>query len=408
MQASLGSAKDRLVATGSALRGGGRGWVLLVVAAGWLTVLGGRYLFPEILPAIREFFDVSNATAGLAITVVWGSYALMQFPAGMLTDHFGERTLLATSLVVSAGAVGAVALAPTFALFVVGCALFGFGTGLYGPARGIVLSETFGDHDGAAIGATLAAGSIGSASIPFVANALVGPLGWQTTVTLLVVPFLVVAGGVWWAVPRRTPPTNSDGRRSVGAVVAALRSAVTRRSIVAVSATTLMLFVLQGLTSFLPSYLVGVKDLSGAAAAGLFALFFLSGAVFQSLAGNAVDRYGHRTVGLAIAICSVLPLLALPFVDGLVPLSVLVVVLGVRLAINPVNNAYIIAAVPNAVQGTAWGFFRTVFFVLAATGSTVVGLFFDADLQGVAFVGLAVITALAAGCYAYLPSLESV
>jgi predicted MFS family arabinose efflux permease len=404
MQSSFESLRNRLVRTERVLRGDGRGWTLALVAAGWLAILGGRYLFPAILPQVKTFFDISNATAGLAITVVWAGYAVMQFPAGMLADRFGERALLGASLVGSAGAVAAVSLAPTFWLFVLGCALFGLGTGLYGPARGTVLSKTFGEHDGAAIGLTLAAGSIGSAALPFAASALADPLGWQTTVALLAIPFLAVAVGIRWRVPKRTPTGGTDGRRSAREMLGALETAVSRPTVIAASANTLMLFTLQGLTAFLPTYFIAAKGLSPTSAAGLFALFFLSGAVFQSIGGNAADRYGNRAVLLATAGFGILPLLALPFVEGIVPVGVLTVLLGSRLTTNPVNNAYIIAVIPDAVQGTAWGFFRSGFFLLAATGSTVVGLFFDAGLADESLVVLAALTALAAVCYVFLPT----
>ncbi len=393
--------KQQLVRTGRLL-GDGRGWTLLVVAAGWLSILGGRYLFPVVLPQVRRFFGVSNAAAGTAITVLWAGYALMQFPAGALTDRLGERRLLTGSLLIGATAIVAVSFAPTFWLFVVGCGLFGLGTGLYGPARGIVISRKFGEHDGTAIGVVLATGSIGSATIPLLASRFVDSIGWQPTVGMLVVPFLLVGIGVWVVVSQ--PPTDPDGSGPSLKLLETVRTAVTRRAVaIATTAVTLMLFVVQGLTAFLPTYLVMVKGLEQTTAAGLFSLFFLSGAVCQSLAGNAADRFGSPTVLMSVAGVSVVPLLALPFVEGPVPLGVVTVLLGSRLAINPVSNAYIIAVLPDAVQGTAWGFLRTSFFLLAATGSTVVGALFDAQLANTAIVGLAVLTAVATGLYVFLP-----
>jgi predicted MFS family arabinose efflux permease len=408
MQASFDSLKRRLVRTGRSLHGDGRGWTLLVVAVGWLAILGGRYLFPAILPQIKTEFVVSNATAGLAITVVWAGYAVMQFPAGALVDRLGERTLLTASLVVAAASIGVVGIAPTFVIFILGCGLFGLGTGLYGPARGTALSNTFGGSDGAAFGLTLAAGSIGSAAFPLAASLLVDSLGWQTTVLLLAVPLLVVAVGAWRTIPQYTLPGGPGERRSVWGLLEALKTAISRRAVVVGTAgVTLMLFVLQGMSAFLPVYLISVKGLSQATAAGLFALFFLSGAVSQSVAGSLADYYGDRTVLLATAVFGVLPLLALPFVEGLVPLAVLTLLLGTRLAAAPVNNAYIVAVLPDSVQGTAWGFLRTGYFLLGSTASTVVGLLFDRGLASEAFVGLAVLTAVAAVCYVFLPAREA-
>jgi predicted MFS family arabinose efflux permease len=408
MQASFESLKRRLVRTGRSLHGDGRGWTLLVVALGWLAILGGRYLFPAILPQIKDFFGVSNATAGLAITLVWAGYAVMQFPAGVLVDRLGERSLLTASLVVAAGSIAVVGFAPIFLLFLLGCALFGLGTGLYGPARGTALSNTFGGSDGAAFGLTLAAGSVGSAAFPLAASLLVDSLGWQTTVLLLIGPLLVVAVGAWRAIPQYTLAGGPGERRSARGLLNALRTAISRRAVVVGTAgVTLMLFVLQGLSAFLPVYLILVKGLSQSVAAGLFALFFLSGALSQSVAGSLADYYGDRTVLLATAAFGVLPLLALPLVEGLVPLAVITVLLGTRLAAAPVNNAYIVAVLPDSVQGTAWGFLRTGYFLLGSTASTFVGLLFDSGLANEAFVGLAVLTAVAAICYLFLPAREA-
>lgn len=405
MQNSAAILKRRLVRTGRILLGDGRGWTLLVVAAGWLSILGSRYLFPVLLPQFRQMFGVSNATAGAVITIIWVGYGVMQFPAGMLVDRFGERTLLTSSLVVAAAAITAVSLAPTFWLFAVGCALLGLGTGLYGPSRGTVISKTFGEHDGAAIGLVLAVGSIGSAAFPYLGSLLVGQLGWQRIVALLIVPFLLVGAGVWWVVPQSPITTSSASRQSSREWFGALRSAVSQRGVaIAMGAVTLLLFVLQGLTTFLPTYLITVKGLSQGTTAGLFALFFLSGAVAQLVAGNAADRYGDRVVLLATAGFGILPLLSLPFVQGLLPLSILTMLLGSRLAINPVSNAYTIAVLPESVQGTAWGFLRTGFFLLAATSSTVIGAFFDAGLANMAVFVLAALTAIATGLYVFLPT----
>lgn len=406
------------------LRGEGRGWTLVVVASGWLLALGTRYLLPAILPQIKAEFGVANAAAGVAITLVWGAYALMQFPAGVLVDRIGERTLLSASLGLAAGSLVALSLSPVFVVFAASCGLFGLATGLYGPPRGTVLSRTYTESEGAAFGFTLAVGSIGSAALPYLASVLVGALDWRAVLALVIPPFLVVALAAWRVVPTTGPRPDADrgteGRVGVDdgddrasatepppvrELLTGLRAAVSRRSVsVSVAAITLLLFVLQGLTAFLPTYLIETKGLDQESAAGLFALFFLSGALFQWVGGTGADRYGDRAVLLGLCGFGVIPLLALPFVSGLLPLSVLTVLLGSRLGIAPVSNAYIIGVLPDAVQGTAWGALRTGFFLVASTGSVFVGVLADRGLFDASMLVLAGLTAIAAVLYVYLPS----
>ncbi|MFB6102270.1 MAG: MFS transporter [Haloplanus sp.] len=402
-----------LTNTVATLRGSGRGWVLLTVATGWLFTLGLRFLVPALLPQVKATFGLDNAAAGLAVTAIWGCYALMQFPAGLLADRIGERTVLATSLGLSAASLAVLAAAPLFAVFLLAAAAFGVGSGLYGPARGTSLSKAFPRNDGTAFGITLAAGSVGSAVIPFVAGVAVGALGWRLLVGSTVPAFLAVAALAWVRLPEpidaatATDGGTGEATRSVGAAIRGLPRALGDRNVVLASvAVTFYLFAFQGLTAFLPTYLVANEGIGQDVASGLFALLFVSGAVGQLSVGSAADRYGSRPVLIAVAALAVVTLLAVPFVDGLVAWGALVFLLGTRMALAPVTNAYIVARLPSDVQGAAWGFLRTCLFLVGSTGSLFVGAMADASRFDAAFLALGGVTAVAVVCYAGLAPRE--
>ncbi|WP_162991440.1 MFS transporter [Halostella salina] len=378
---------------------------LTALAVGWFLTLGARFLLPAILPQVRTAFDIDDATAGLAVSVIWVGYGVMQFPAGALADRVDERTLLAVSLVLAGGSLAATAVAPVFAVFLVACALFGLGTGLFGPPRGIALSNLFAPTPGRAFGITLAAGSLGSAALPFVASLLAegSTDGWRLGVGLAVPLFLATAVATWRYVPA---DTGSEGSDDADAPLArTLRRALADRQVVtAVAALTLMLFTFQALTAFLPTYLIRAKELSQGVAGALFALLFVAGAAFQLAGGDAVDRYGTRAVMAVVTAATVATLAALPWVGGLVPVAAVVALLAGQMAVQPVMNAYIIDALPPEGTGTAWGFLRTVFFLLGASGSTVVGVLSDRGLLDESFYLLAVVTAVAALLFLLLPA----
>jgi MFS family permease len=399
----------RSVPTLSGLRREGGGWVIGSVAIGWLLILGLRFTLPALVPQLKATFGIGNATAGIAITVVWATYAAMQLPAGMLIERVGERRLLAGSALLTGVSALGFGLAPVFGVFLVVCGLFGFATGLYGPTRATVLSNIYPEHDGAAFGVLLGAGSIGAATVPLAASALIGRVGWQPALALAA-PLLGLAGvALWRSLPAHSLAANatttggktSDRSRS-GRVRAVLEGIAHRSVVIIVIGATLMLFVFQGLTAFLPTYLVVVKGLGQASATGLFALLFVCGAIFQLTAGAAADRFGDRTVLLTLTTASIVPLVLLPFVSGPVLLAA-VVLLGARYASAPITNAYVLDVLPNEVQGTAWGSLRTAFFLVGATGSTFVGALADSGLFDEAFFVLAALTALAVGVFAVLP-----
>jgi len=389
------------------LRGDGRGWTLLAIASGWVFVLGGRFLVPAVLPQVKDTFAVSDVGAGVAITIIWATYGLMQTPAGLLVDRIGERKLLAGSVVLTATSVVVIGAAPAFAAFLVGCAGFGLATGLYGPARGTALSRTFPNHDGAAIGATLAAGSVGSAVLPLAAGSLVGSISWRLLVGGLAVPLVGLGVVIWATVPSfdngdETAPNDGPASNEipVGDVLAAIR---TRQVAVALTALTLMTFVFQGVSAFYVTYLTSISGFAQSTAAAMFSLVFVGGAVAQVAAGSLADAVGDRPVLVAVSAATIPVLVAIPMLDTVIGVAAASILLGIRLGVPAVSNAYIIAILPESVTGTAWGVLRTTSFMLAATGSTVVGLMADNALFDEAFFLLAGLTALGTLLYTRLP-----
>jgi len=392
----------RLPASLAALTGGGRGRLLASVAVGWFLVLGMRFVVPSVLPTITEGFGATGSQAGLAVTVLWITYAVMQFPAGYYADRLGERVLLAGGLGISAVGLVTYSFTPTFGLFVVATGVFGFGTGLYGPPRGTVVSKTYDENDGAAFGAMLAAGSVGAAALPALAALAVVEVGWRATLGVAAPGFLVSAVAVWWAVPDTR--VDGDGAAGPGAALRAAAGAIRNRRIaLAVAGATLMLFVFQAATAFLTTYLVDVKGLTQGTAGAILGVLFVVGAVAQWTCGGLADRFGTPRVLTAISVVSVVPLLGLPLAGTTPALVAFSALIGVRMSIGPVSNAYIIGLLPDDVQGTAWGALRTGFFLIGSFGSTLVGVMADAGLFDAAFYLLAGLTALGAVVYYFLP-----
>lgn len=389
------------------LLAGGRGGLVGAVAVGWLATLGMRFVVPALLPAIRHDLGVSNTAAGVAITLIWITYGGMQFPAGALIDRVGERRLLTASVLVAGGSLLVFGRAPGFGVFLLACALFGLATGLYGPARATVISRAFPRRDAAAIGIVLAGGSLGAAALPLLAGLVSVRFGWRVAIEAAVPLFFVAGGWLWLAVPGdgggETEPAP------VGEVLSGVRAAITQPAVlVGAVAQTLLLFSFQGLTAFLPTFLVAERGMGQELAAGMLALVFASGALFQFVAGDLADRWGHHRVLLVIGLVSVPPLLALPYVRGVVPIAVVAALFGVRAAVGSVSNSYLVRVLPEPVRGTAWGLVRSLFFVVGATGSIAVGAMADRALFDQAFLFLAAITAVGAVCYYWLPPRDTV
>ncbi len=387
------------------LRGGGRGWTLLFVAAGWLFINGFRVVLPVLLPGIKADFAIANAEAGFALTVLWALYAFLQFPAGLAADRTGERLLLTAGALLGAASFAAFFLAPGYALFLLASALFGLGAGLFGTPRDMLLSRTWRDADNTAYGVAFAAGSLGAAALPFVAAAIAARYDWRVAVVWLLPLLVVVGAGLWRFVPERSG--EFGGRLPARETVRTTLGALTEpRVLYAGGVMLLFVFSYQGLVSFLPTYLVEVKGLGQGLTAAVFGLLFVVGAVVNPVAGGLADRFGERGTVFGVILLSTLTLAALPFVGGRLALAALVPLLGVRIAIGPLTSAFIVRELPGSVQGTGWGFLRTLFFGLGATASSVIGVFADAGLFDAGFLLLAGLTGLTAVFWWLIPPRE--
>ena len=381
-----------------------RGRLLGTVAAGWFLVLGMRFVIPAILPTIRAEYGITNATAGIAVTVLWLAYAGMQFPTGVFIDRVGERVLLVSSMALSTIGLFAYSFSPVFGLFLAATVVFGLGTGLYGPTRGTVLSRCFADREGVAFGTVLAAGCAGAALLPFLAVLALERVGWRVALGAAAPLFLVVGIALWTTVPPRPAARTDRALRSD--VEAAVRSFRDRQLLLAVAGATLMLFGFQGVTAFLTTYLFEQKGLSQGLAGGLLSLLFVGGAVAQPATGALADRFGTPRVLAGVAFVSVFPLVALPLLDGTVALALASFVIGFRMSSGPLSNAYIVDVLPDEIEGTAWGLLRTSFFVVGSFGSVLVGYLADWQLFDGAFYVLAGLTAIAVVVYSLLPERE--
>ncbi|AXG09401.1 MFS transporter [Haloplanus rubicundus] len=372
------------------LRGDGRGWVLVVVAVGWALAIGVRLVFPALLPAVRRSFGMSLSTAGLLITVLWGAYASMQFPGGILADRYGERAVLVAAIALGGLGVVAVAAATTTVTFFLGTVGVGVGVGLYGTTRLTVLSDVFTDRTGTAIGIAQATGNVGTMALPPLAATIAAAVGWRLGFGALVPAFAVVAVALALVIPRRSGDADAPPVRPLWADVRAVGRALTTRALgLGTLCMILMMFVYQSFTGFYPTYLVVEKGLSESGAATILGLFFASAVVVQPIAGAARDRVGTRVTMTAILAGAVCALVALPLAESRAGILAVTLLASTQLAFWPIGNTYIVETVPDEAKGTGFGLVRTGFIGLGASGPVVVGALGDAGRFDAAFFLLA-------------------
>jgi predicted MFS family arabinose efflux permease len=264
----------------------------------------------------------------------------------------------------------------------------------------MVVSRLYPDRSDTALGVVFAAGNVGNTLLPAAAGVVATTVGWRLGFLALAPAFGVVAVALALVVPRDGATDHDPGSAREG--IGELRRRPVR---IVTAALVLFAFGYQGLVGFLTTYLVDAKAASPEAASLAFGGFFAVGLLSQVASGGVAAAYGRRTllVGtVAFAVAGVLALTALPPAAALA----LVPVLGLQLGVWPVLNAYAYDALTSGARGGGFGFLRSVYLFLGATGPVVVGTLFDAGRAETGLVLCAATYVVVIGVCARLPRID--
>lgn len=369
---------------------GQNGWLLAAISLGWLANIGTRMAFPALLPLVRTSLEFNLTTAGVLLSTLWICYALAQAPGGLFGDRLGERNILV-------GGTGLAAIGIVVLLFwdslvglFAGTICLGLGTGLFATTRMTVLTDEFPEYSEFVLGVNAGVGNFGGMLLPPLAVAVAGFVGWRIGFGVVTPLFLVVAAGLWVAVPETTSGSLSAADRAKVEIGRTVVRTVTRPVIlVAFAAMLTMNIVFQAFTGFYPAYLVDVKGFTEWTAGIFFSLFFAATIAVQASIGIVTERFGAKRTLAATAGLSTLGLVVLPMGSAPIHFVLLTVLLSLQMGFWPVIAGYTIDRLPEATQGTSLGLIRTSYFVLGASGPFVVGIMADADLFDEAFLLLA-------------------
>ncbi len=407
-------------ATTERLLGGYTGQMLLAVSLAWAVLQAGRFLLSPLLPAIITDLGITEATAGIALALFQGVYAVTQYPAGEYSDRWSRATLIVPGLATLVGGFLLFGLAGGLAGFVLAAVVTGFGKALFAIPSRALLSDLFVERRGRALGiyaagtdlGGLAAAGLGvlvlSAGVAIPASIAGVPVpGPSPTLSFdswrePFLPVAVVLAGLLVVYALWTRDTYTLGSRSLDVAGTLRRLLATPRQRRTLLAFGLFYLMVGGFINFLPTYLAQAKSFSPGAASAAFALVFVVGAVTKPVAGGLSDRFSRESIAVAGLLVASVALAGLVVADSRLAILGGIVLLAVGYKTEfPLADGVILDNAPDGDLGADLGAARALFLAANAVGPAYVGVVATYVNYTVAFGGLVGCLLLAAGLLAW-------
>ncbi|MFN8524963.1 MAG: MFS transporter [Chloroflexota bacterium] len=345
-----------------------------------------------LLPFIAAEFDLSYASVGLLKTAFSASSGVLQLPAGLLAERWGEYALLAWGNGWVAAGLVAMAAAGSFGLLLTLTVVAGLGGNVQHPLASTMVARAWeGSRRGTAIGTLNFAGDLGKMSAPALVGLFALTVGWRGTLVALGIFGILFSIGVAVLRPWVRPPPLPAERRSDGSAHAdqdgRIPSAFWMLCVVGMLDGTTRTAAL----TFLPFALEG-RGMGTAEIGFLFSIVFAGGAAGKFLCGPLGDRFGPFSVVLVTELTTALALCGLVWgpTAGLLAVAV---VFGFGLnGTSSVLYAAVAQLVPSGKRGRGYGLYYTVIDVAAAAAPVAYGVVADRYDLAVTFGLMALLT----------------
>ncbi|MFC7157337.1 MFS transporter [Halomarina halobia] len=347
-----------------------RAGVLTLCTAVYFGVRLTTALVSALSPQIVAALGMTLGAFGIAITCIRITAAALQFPSGLLSDRFGERRVITSAVLIAGAGTVLLAFTPSHGAFLALAILLGVGGGLYYSPSTALLDSLY-ERTGRAIGVFRVGGQVAGIVAPMLVVGFGVRHGWRSALLLAGVLLVPIALGLQLFV-RPAEPIGTAVTPRIAAE--RLRAVLTRPPIAAsVALACLVQFVDVAAFALLPASLQGYHGLSPAVATSAYGAYFVAGALGQPAVGWLADRYGNA------------PTVAGTLLVGVVGFGLLIhrwrgaIVVGAvclaglsRTWATPVQSR-ILRHLSDDERATGFGLVRTIYLLVGALGSAVLG-----------------------------------
>jgi MFS transporter, FSR family, fosmidomycin resistance protein len=156
-----------------------------------------------LLPVWQAEFGLGYAALGLLRTCYAGTTAVLQVPAGMLSERLGVPLVLAAGTALAGLAYMIAGASTGFVTLVVALLIGGVGASVQHPLASALVARAFaGTRAMKALGTYNFAGDVGKMTVPAAVSLLLVVMPWQPAVAILGALGLLAAAAIFVATPR--------------------------------------------------------------------------------------------------------------------------------------------------------------------------------------------------------------
>lgn len=278
--------------------------VLSLIWFAWLLSFLDRRVMSVSLPFIGRDLNLDTTQQGLIISAFFVGYAAFQIQGGFLADRFGARKIMAIGIAWWSVFTSLRGMVFTLPLMLAVRFLFGIGEGCFPSASWKMISTYFPSKErGRATAIQSTVNTLGPALAVIVAASIIGAFGWHMVFIVLGIPGLLIAAGIYFFTrdnPKDHPSITqqdldelaADGTLTDKPVEAVPFKDVLKMPVLWQMAAIWFLFDITfwGLSTWLPSYLITVREFSLAKTGVMAAIPFLFGAGGTLLGGYVSDK----------------------------------------------------------------------------------------------------------------------
>lgn len=279
----------------------------VVLAAGAFAVGTSGYVVAGILPAVSVELGVSAVAAGQLTTVFAFAFAIGAPVLATLTGTWDRRTVLLVSLLTAAAGNVLAALAPDYALLLVGRAVTALGAAGYLPAATLVASRLLGPARHGRAVAFVFGGFAFSLVLGVPAGNLLGvAVGYHAVFGLVTVCCVAAGAAVWLLLPSVAAPPEAGMRAraaSAGDSAVLMMLGVTAAAVLATMSVYTFVVPLLVESAGIDDHVIGM----------LLSVYGLGALVGNMLGGWITDRLGGVRTASLMLIMFVAVMLSWPF-----------------------------------------------------------------------------------------------